>query len=103
MKRINNVLLRKITLADCSIISKAFEEQGWEKPVNQYENYLALQEAGHRDIILAIIDGKFAGYLTINWQSDYPPFREQKIPEIVDFNVLKKYQRLGIGAQLMDE
>jgi GNAT superfamily N-acetyltransferase len=27
----------------------------------------------------------------------------KKIPEIVDFNVLKRYQRKGIGTALMDE
>ena len=41
--------------------------------------------------------------ITICWQSHYPPFREQNIPEIVDFNVLPKFRRQGIGAALMDE
>lgn len=49
------------------------------------------------------VEGIFAGYLTIKWQSDYAPFRAANIPEIVDFNVLKKFQRLGIGSKLMDE
>jgi GNAT superfamily N-acetyltransferase len=46
--------------------------------------------------------GSFAGYLTILWQSDYPFFRSQNIPEIADFNVLKQYQRRGIGTLLME-
>ncbi|MCB0854975.1 MAG: GNAT family N-acetyltransferase, partial [Bacteroidetes bacterium] len=56
-----------------------------------------------RDIIIAELNGEFAGYLTIKWESDYIPFREKAIPEIVDFNVLKKFQRKGIGTALMDE
>ncbi len=96
-------VLRKITRSDCHSIHKAFLEQGWDKPVAQYERYLGYQENGERDVIIAEIDGCFAGYLTVKWQSDYRPFREQGIPEIVDFNVLKKYQRQGIGTCLMDE
>ncbi len=31
------------------------------------------------------------------------PFKEAKIPEIVDFIVLQRFQRRGIGTALMDE
>ena len=41
--------------------------------------------------------------MTVVWESDYPPFRDAGIPEIVDFNVLIKHQRLGIGTALLDE
>ena len=54
-------------------------------------------------MLVAKFNREFAGYLTIKWISDYPPFKNKSIPEIVDFNVLKKFQRYGIGTQLMDE
>lgn len=95
--------LRSIRLTDCKMISEAFKEQGWHKPTSLYEKYCLYQEEGKRDVILAIVNEEFAGYLTIKWKSDYPPFRIGTIPEIADFNVLKKYQRLGIGTSLMDE
>lgn len=95
--------LRAIRLSDCQAIHEAFKEQGWNKSAAKYENYVEFQESGVRDVIIATVDGAFAGYLTIMWASNYPPFREKDIPEVVDFNVLKKYQRQGIGAQLMDE
>lgn len=98
-----NLLLRKIQKSDLEKISQAFTTQGWNKPISQYEQYFEFQERGKRDIIIAELDGAFAGYLTIKWKSDYLPFQEKEIPEIVDFNVLKKYQRLGIGTRLMDE
>jgi ribosomal protein S18 acetylase RimI-like enzyme len=88
---------------DCKEISEAFQKQGWNKPVSQYEQYLDFQKMGKRDIIIAELNQEFAGYLTIKWESDYKPFRTNEIPEIVDFNVLKKYQRIGIGTKLMDE
>lgn len=97
------LLLRKIKDSDPVKISQAFHTQGWNKPTSQYEQYFQYQKTGERDIIIAELDGNFAGYLTIKWKPDYLPFKEKEIPEIVDFNVLKKYQRLGIGTQLMDE
>lgn len=44
----------------------------------------------------------FAGYVTICWRSHYPPFREQNIPEIMDFNALPRFRCQGIGSRLMD-
>ena len=98
------LIIRPLRATDCEQMSAAFQQQGWEdKTTAQYEGYLQLQESGERDVLFAEWKGTFAGYLTINWGSHYPPFREQGIPEVVDFNVLKKYQRLGIGAALMEE
>jgi len=97
------LLLRPIRLEDCPIISTAFKAQGWNKPISQYKQYVLYQEQGLRDIIIAESNQEFAGYLTIHWKSDYPPFQKRAIPEVVDFNVLKKFQRLGIGTALMEE
>lgn len=99
----NDLSLRKIQASDCEQISAAFKAQSWNKPVSLYQQYLDFQTSGQRDIIIAEWDGVFVGYLTITWQSDYLPFREKGIPEIVDFNVLKSYRRQGIGTELMDE
>ncbi|MEM9930632.1 MAG: GNAT family N-acetyltransferase [Bacteroidota bacterium] len=97
-----SLIIRALLPSDCPQISAAFRAQGWQdKSTAQYEGYLKLQESGQRDILVAEVGGAFAGYLTINWTSHYPPFRQQEIPEIVDFNVLKKFQRQGIGSALM--
>ena len=61
------------------------------------------QVRGVRDVYVAFVEGKFAGYLTICWRSNYLPFREAKIPEIVDFNILPEIRRQGIGSALMDQ
>jgi GNAT superfamily N-acetyltransferase len=97
------ISLRTIRRSDCSEITRQFAEQGWDKPESQYQAYCDFQELGARDVLIAELDGAFAGYLTIQWESGYLPFRERKVPEVVDFNVLKKYQRQGIGTRLMDE
>jgi GNAT superfamily N-acetyltransferase len=94
--------IRLFDRLDIPEITASFEEMGWDKPASQYERYLMEQMLKVRDTYIARAKGQFAGYLTICWQSSYVPFREQKIPEIMDFNVLLKFRRMGIGSQLMD-
>lgn len=84
-------------------IVKAFQEIGWNKPASQYERYLVQQKMSLRDVYVAFVEEDFAGYLTISWESSYSLFRAKDIPEIVDFNVLPKFRRRGIGTQLMDK
>ena len=95
--------IRLLTAADIEVIADAFTAIGWHKPASQYQRYLAEQAAGERVVLVATVDGNFAGYVTIVWESGYPPFRAASIPEVVDFNVLPSYRRLHIGTKLMDE
>lgn len=93
--------IRELQKNDVLIISNAFNEIGWNKPVSQYERYLAEQGEGKRQVFAAFEDNEFAGYLTIVFESNYPPFKVENIPEIQDFNVLPKFRRKGIGTKLM--
>jgi ribosomal protein S18 acetylase RimI-like enzyme len=99
--------IRELLPADPPTIAAAFSAQGWNKPESQYWHYLEEQDSGLRLVLLAEVGlaptAQFAGYLTVVWDSGYPPFHEAKIPEIVDFNVLIRFQRQGIGSALMDE
>jgi GNAT superfamily N-acetyltransferase len=97
-----NFSIRSLRIEDCLPISRAFALQGWHKPVEQYQAYYQEALEGSREVWIALVGEDFAGYLTIVWQSGYAPFRAAGIPEIVDFNVLMKYQRRGIGTALMD-
>lgn len=94
--------IRLLDSQDIPSIAKAFEQLGWNKPASQYERYLREQALNVRDVYAAFMDEQFAGYLTICWTSSYEPFQKEGIPEIVDFNVLPKYRRQGIGTQLMN-
>jgi GNAT superfamily N-acetyltransferase len=96
-------LIRRLERRDIPEIAGAFRELGWNKPESQYERYLAQQEVGVRDVYVAFVDGQFAGYITICWESSYRPFLVASIPEIVDFNVLPRFRRMGIGTQLIDQ
>lgn len=98
--------IRNLLASDIQPIAHAFAALGWHKPAAQYERYLADQEAGVRAVLVAELSGEspggFAGYLTIIWQSHYPSFQAQRIPEIVDFNVLPQFRRCKIGTRLLD-
>jgi GNAT superfamily N-acetyltransferase len=96
-------MIRLLNAADPPVFNEAFSAQGWSKPAAQFESYLAEQESEARTVLVAELDGAFAGYVTIVWESGYAPFREESVPEICDFNVLKKFWRRGVGTALMDE
>jgi ribosomal protein S18 acetylase RimI-like enzyme len=97
-----NMHIRELNENDPVVISKSFKEQGWEKSIDLYLNYLEEQKNGDRVSIIAEVDGIFAGYVNVLWNSYYPSFKDKGIPEINDFNVLIKYQRQNIGSKLMD-
>ena len=98
----NSITIRSLKAQDIARIAADFADLGWNKPASQYERYLAEQEAGQRAVRMAFSGDIFCGYLTVCWQAHYRPFREANIPEIVDFNILPVFRRLGIGAMLMD-
>lgn len=95
--------IRNLEKGDCRIIAQAFQAQGWNKPEAQYFSYYDEMINEKRDVLVALADNVFAGYLTIMWKTFYPPFREKNIPEIMDLNVLEKFQRRGIASRLLDE
>ncbi len=59
-------------------------------------------ELGERLVWVAFVQDQFAGYVTLRWQSEYPSFKNQKIPEIMDLNVLPTFRKMGVGSQLLD-
>jgi GNAT superfamily N-acetyltransferase len=98
----NPPTIRPLQASDPPVIAAAFAAIGWAKPREQYERYLAEQEADRRRIWVAHVEDEFAGYVTLVWQPDYAPFRAEGIPEIQDFNVLPAFRRRGIGSALLD-
>jgi GNAT superfamily N-acetyltransferase len=94
--------IAKLVHSDIVEIAGAFAALGWNKPAAQYERYLEQQAAGEREIFVARWAALFAGYVTVSWHSDYPPFAARNIPEIQDFNVLPPLRRRRIGTALMD-
>jgi len=73
----------------------------WHKTTKQYEDYYAQQRRGERAVLVARLEGKVVGYVTLLTVSCYAPFREQGIPEVADLNVINEHQRKGIGSGLV--
>jgi GNAT superfamily N-acetyltransferase len=94
--------LRPLRERDAEVISAAFSEIGWNKPASQYLRYLDEQKRGERDVLVAFDGNEFAGYVTVMWKPEYPPFRSEGVPEIRDLNVLPRFRRRGIATRLMD-
>jgi GNAT superfamily N-acetyltransferase len=92
-----------MTPEDIDVIYEAEAAAGSDEPRSTYERFLRQQHEGRRVVFLAFWEGSFAGYVTVVWTSDYPPFREAGIPEINAFEVLPGLRRRGIGSRLMDE
>ena len=96
------LVIRLMDESDPEMMSAAFTALGWHKPPEMYQRYLAEQEEGRLVAFLAEWRGEFAGYVTLQWVSDYRPFAERQIPEISDLNVLPPHRRHGIGNALLD-
>ena len=94
--------IRELESHDAEMISSAFQEIGWDKPTEQYLRYFSEQRDKKRLVLVAFVDHNFAGYVTVVWQSDYPSFKDKGIPEVVDLNVLPKFQHKKVGSTLMD-
>ena len=98
----NHTQIHTLISQEVAVISEAFNEIGWNKPVSLFEGYLKEQEAGERFVWVAHVYDQFAGYITLKWQSQYPSFKAQNIPEIMDLNVLPSFRKMGIGSLLLD-
>jgi GNAT superfamily N-acetyltransferase len=84
-------------------LAAAFIKTVWKTQAIYFQGLLTAQERGERVFLTGRFDDKIAGFVTIKWQSGYPPFAERGIPEINDLRVLEEYRRKGTGAALMDE
>ena len=82
---------------DIAEIAAAFSQIGWNKPASLYESYLLKQTQALRTVLVARLDGAFAGYVTL-WHQN-----PAGIPEIQDLNVLPKHRRRGLGTRLLEQ
>ncbi|GFP76269.1 GNAT family N-acetyltransferase [Clostridium fungisolvens] len=99
----NDVLMiRSMVKSDIEKLVNGFIEQGWHKPYEQFGEYYSQQENNEKLVIIAEFSGEVAGYVTLLPYAKGGPFAHKNIPEIVDFNVLIKYQKRGIGTKIME-
>jgi GNAT superfamily N-acetyltransferase len=95
--------IKLLQTGDVPVLVTDFEAVSWPKPRGQFERYLAEQSEGARTVLVARSEQNLCGYGTILWRSDYPPFRDQRIAEINDLNVLPRFRRQGVASRLLEE
>jgi GNAT superfamily N-acetyltransferase len=101
-RELGGLEIRPLIDSDPPLISEAFQVLGLHKPEAQYVGYLVEQRRGVRQCWVALIDGYFVGYVTLQWNPLYPGIAGKHVPEIQDLNVLPAYRRRGIATQLLD-
>ena len=108
--------IRLLEKTDIAVIVNSFKESGWQiEPSSTFEQYLDDGQQDKRVCLVAFVacrseaatqrrvNEKFAGYVTLKWQSDYKSFVKDKIPEISDLNVLPSFRNKGVGSALIDK
>lgn len=98
----DKILIRDMVSQDAGIITREELAQGWHATIEKYECRLKDQRAGHAVVLVAEYCGQVAGYISVYPNSSFGAFGNMGYPEIVDFGVLEKYRRNGIGERLMD-
>lgn len=96
------LLVRDMVQSDPQVITQEEIAQGWNQTTEKYEMRLRHQAEGRCTALVAVYQGKVAGYVHVYPHSSNGPFGNQGLPEIVDFGVLEKYRNRGIGGVLMD-
>lgn len=97
-----DITIRDMIESDAQIITDEEIAQGWHAQVDKYLERLQHQREGRAIALVAEWRGKVAGYINVYPRSTWGAFANQGLPEIVDFGVLEKYRRHGIGGRLMD-
>lgn len=99
--RDDEVAIRRMEERDAEQIAAEERRQGWDASADKYLTRLRDMKEGRAVALVAEYRGNTAGYVNVYFQAG-GAFRDTKHPEIVDFGVLEKYRRRGIGSRLMD-
>ncbi len=97
-----HVRVRRLRESDAAILSREETLQGWSPTLEKHLSRFRDSRAGKCVSLLAEYDGEPAGYVSVYPRPDWTPAAFRGLPEIVDFAVLEKYRRRGVGARLMD-
>lgn len=99
---VNDIVVRDMIDSDPEIITNEEHLQGWiHQKIEKYTQRLDDVKAGKCVALVAEYKGNVAGYFSVYPNSLNGPFGNKGLPELVDFGVLKKFRRHGIGNALI--
>ncbi len=94
--------VRSMTGADVDDFVRGECEQGWDSTPAKLLMRLEHERAGKCVTLTAQLEEEAAGYVFVYPDSPWGAFGGTGLPEIMDFAVLEKFRRRGIGSALMD-
>lgn len=94
--------IRTMAEADARAIAAGEQAQGYDTTPDRFLSRLREQAEGRCAAIMAERDGQAAGYIHVYPNAPWGPLGGQGYPEIVDFGVLERFRRQGVGTRLMD-
>ena len=97
------LIIRDMEEGDARIFTDEEKAQGWNADISKYLTRLRDRDEGKCVSLTAVYQGHPAGYIHVYLSGLGGAFSGKGWPEIVDFGVLEKYRRKGIGSRLMDE
>lgn len=98
----DGLMIRNMEEADARVFTEEEIAQGWHADISKYLTRLKDQAEGRCVSLTAVYQGHPAGYVHVYRIGEGGAFDGKGWPEIVDFGVLEKYRRKGIGSKLMD-
>lgn len=96
------LVIRDMEAADAQILNDEYTAQGWHPDIDYYHMRMREHAEGKCVALSAVYQGHPAGAVYVYFDAQEGPFKGKGWPVIVDFGVLMKYQRKGIGNRLMD-
>lgn len=98
----DNCIIRNLEKEDIPEIVREEIAQGWGSSDEKLMTRIKDEAEGRSIALVAEYDHRPVGYINVYFRPLGGPFVDKGYPEIVDFSVLEKCRRLGIGARLMD-
>lgn len=99
----SDILIRDMEERDAEIFPVGERAQGWlDSSADKFEMRLAHVREGKCVSLVAEYRENAAGYVNVYPDCQWGALGGQGLCEIVDFAVLEKYRRLGVGSRLMD-
>lgn len=99
----DDILIRDMEPQDGALFAAEEIAQGWlDSTTEKFEMRMSHQKEEKCIPLVAEYRGNVAGYVSVYPNCQWGSLGGQGLCEIIDFAVLEKFRRLGIGSKLMD-
>ncbi|HEX4533144.1 MAG TPA: GNAT family N-acetyltransferase [Rhizomicrobium sp.] len=98
---VRDIAVGQMQRDDLDALLDADGGEWWQRSRDVWQRRLDAQDRGMMHLALARSDGKISGYGYLNFESLYPFFRNQRIPEIGDLRVAERFRGQGVATKIM--